>query len=102
RAMHPFMPYVTEELWQRLGHADTLAYAPWPTYDEEKLKLDTLEIVVQVNGKPRGKITVAAGANPAAVEAAAQADPKVQEHLAGQTVIKVITVPGRLVNLVAR
>jgi leucyl-tRNA synthetase len=100
--LSPMAPHIAEELWQRLGHADTLAYAPWPAYDEEKLKLDTLEIVVQVNGKPRGKITVAAGADAAAVEAAAQADLKVQEHLAGKTVVKVITVPGRLVNLVAR
>ncbi|MFA5203706.1 MAG: leucine--tRNA ligase [Lentisphaeria bacterium] len=100
--LSPLAPHIAEELWQRLGHADTLAYAPWPAYDEAKLKVDELEIVVQVNGKPRGKITVPAAAAVAALEAAAQADPKVQEHLAGKTVVKVITVPGRLVNIVAR
>ncbi len=100
--LNPLAPHITEELWQRLGRKDSLAYAPWPAYDEAKLKLDSLEIVVQINGKPRGKVTVPAAADNAAVEAAAKADEKIAAQLAGKTLVKVITVPGRLVNLVVK
>jgi leucyl-tRNA synthetase len=98
----PLAPHIAEELWERLGRTDSLSYASWPAYSEAKLKLDTIEIVVQVNGKPRGKIMVAATADAAALEQAARTDEKVLPHLAGKIVVKVIAVPGRLVNLVAR
>lgn len=98
----PFAPHIAEELWQLLGHANTLAYEPWPTYDESLLREDTVEIPVQLNGKLRGRIQVRAGLDQAATEAAARADARVAELLAGKTVVKVIVVPGRMVNFVVK
>ena len=98
----PFAPHVAEELWQALGHTKTLAYEPWPEVDERWLKEDTIEVPVQVNGKLRGKITVPAGSDQAAIEAAARADEHVAKLVAGKTIVKVIVVPGRLVNFVVK
>ena len=70
----PLAPHVAEELWQILGHDETLAYEPWPTYDPALLKDDEIEIPVQVNGKLRGKVVVPADADSAGIEAAARAD----------------------------
>ncbi len=98
--LSPMAPHICEELWQRLGHADSLAYAPWPTYDEEKLKVSELVIPVQINGKPRARVTVPADADREAMEAAVLADEAVQKLIAGKTVRKTVVVPGRLVNLV--
>ncbi|MCG3179846.1 MAG: Leucine--tRNA ligase [Phycisphaerae bacterium] len=97
----PFAPHLAEELWHRLGRADTLAYEPWPGYDPSMLVQTELELPVQVNGKLRGKITMAADADAAAIEAAAHATPNVQVHLEGKTVRKVVVVPGKLINIVA-
>jgi leucyl-tRNA synthetase len=97
----PFAPHLAEELWQRLGHAESLAYAPWPKYDEALAREDEVEIAVQVLGKVRSKITAPADADENALETAALADPRIQELLAGKTVRKVIVVKGRLVNIVA-
>jgi leucyl-tRNA synthetase len=96
----PFAPHMAEELWQALGHQKTLAYEPWPTFDESAIKEDTIEIPIQVNGKLRGKILVAAGVDKAALESAALADAKVQELLSGKTIVKTVVVPGRMVNFV--
>jgi leucyl-tRNA synthetase len=96
----PLSPHLAEELWQRLGHPKSLAHGPFPTADPQYLVTDTIEYPVQVNGKVRGRITVAADADKAALEASALADEKVQSFLAGVTPKKVIVVPGRLVNLV--
>jgi leucyl-tRNA synthetase len=98
----PFAPHAAEELWQALGHSKTLTYEPWPEVDEHWLKEDTVEIPVQVNGKLRGKITVPAGSDQAAIEAAARADEHVAKLVAGKTIVKVIVVPGRLVNFVVK
>jgi leucyl-tRNA synthetase len=98
----PFAPHMAEELWQTLGHATTLAYEPWPTVDEAALKEDTVEVPVQINGKLRGKIVVPAGIDAAALEAAARDDAKIAEQLVGKNVVKVIAVPGRMVNFVAK
>lgn len=98
--LSPFAPHVAEELWQLLGHSKSLAYEPWPSVDEKWLKEDTVEIPVQINGKLRGKIMVPVGSDQAALEAAARADAKIAELLAGKTVVKAIIVPGRLVNFV--
>ena len=96
----PLAPHMAEELWQKLGHSQTLAYEPWPSYDPALLKADTIELPVQVNGKMRGKITIPADAEQAAIETAAQADEKVVAAMQGKQVRKVIVVPGRLVNIV--
>ncbi len=97
----PLAPHLAEELWQRLGHDTSLAHGPFPVADPQYLFEDTVELPVQVNGKVRGRITVAANADADALEAAALADVKVQEFLDGATPKKVIVVAGRLVNIVA-
>ena len=98
--LSPLAPHLAEELWQRLGHADSLAYHPWPVADAAYLKADVLEIPVQVNGKVRGKITVPAEAAEAEVIEIAKADQNVGKHLAGQTLKRAIYVRGRIVNFV--
>ena len=96
----PLVPHVGEELWRRLGHDETLAYEPMPIADPAMLVDATVEYPVQVNGKVRSHITVAADADEATVEAAALDDPKVTAVLDGRTATKVIVVPGRMVNVV--
>ena len=98
----PFAPHIAEELAQLLGRTETLAYAPWPEFDPSLLVEDTVEVPVQVNGKLRGRVQVAAGADRAVTEAAARAEEHVVELLAGKTVVKVIVVPGRMVNFVVK
>ncbi len=98
----PFAPHLAEELWEILGHKNTLAYEPWPAYDETLLVEDTIEIPVQINGKLRGKIVAPTGSDSAALEALARADGKVAEQLAGKNIVKVIVVPGRMVNFVVK
>ena len=97
----PFAPHVAEELWQKLGHANSLAYEPFPTFDPALLVESTVEIPVQVNGKLRGKIVVPAAADQATIESAAKAEPNVQAQLAGKTVRKIIVLKNKLVNIVA-
>ena len=101
RLLNPFVPHIAEELWMSLGHEQTLEAAGWPVCDEEALAAESVLIVVQVNGKVRGKVTVPADADQKAVEEAALADPNVVRFVEGKTVRKVIVVPGRLVNVVA-
>jgi leucyl-tRNA synthetase len=96
----PLAPHVAEELWSRLGHADTLAYEPFPTADPALLVEETVEVPVQVNGKVRARVEVAAGADADAHEAAARAEPRIAAMLAGATVREVKVVPGRIVNFV--
>jgi leucyl-tRNA synthetase len=96
----PLAPHIAEELWSRLGHADTLTYEPFPTADPTWLVDDTIEVPVQVNGKVRGRITVPAGADAATHETAARADEKIAVLLDGTEIRKVIVVPGRTVNFV--
>jgi len=99
--LSPFAPHLCEELWQRLGHTETLAYEPWPAHDERMLAVETITIAVQVAGKTRGTIEVPVDVSEGAAIAAAQADPKIARHLEGKTIRRAIYVPGRLVNLVA-
>ncbi len=96
----PMAPHICEELWKILGQPQTLAYEPWPVYDPALLVADTLEYPVQVNGKLRGKISVPAQADEAALRAAVSADEKLQPHMAGKTIRKFIVVKGRMVNVV--
>jgi len=100
--LSPFAPHIAEELWHVLGHSETLAFETWPTHDPALLVEDTVEIPVQVNGKLRGKIQVPNGADQAAMQATAESDLKIAQHLEGKNVVKVIAVPGRLVNFVVR
>ena len=98
----PYAPHIAEELWQLLGHTKSLAYEPWPTFDLALTIDSSVEIPVQISGKLRHKIVVPAGIDAAALEAAARADAKVGELLAGKQVVKVIAVPGKLINFVAK
>ncbi|MDD1503899.1 leucine--tRNA ligase [Lysinibacillus sp. CNPSo 3705] len=102
KMLAPMVPHVAEELWQILGHGETLSYAQWPTYDESKLVDDEVEIVVQVLGKVRAKIIVAKDASKEEIEKVALADDKVQEYIAGKNVVKIIVIPGKLVNIVVK
>jgi len=102
QVLSPFAPHLCEELWRVLGHAETLAYQPWPTFDEAAIKEDTVEVPVQINGKVRGRVVVPAGADQAALEAAARSDEKIASQLAGKTLVKSIVVPGRMVNFVVK
>jgi len=97
----PMAPHIAEELWERLGHAPSVTTVRWPAFDPAMLVADEVEIVLQVNGKVRGRIMVPAGADRASIEAIALADASVQRHLNGQAVRNVVVVPGRLVNVVA-
>ncbi|MAQ95328.1 MAG: leucine--tRNA ligase [Rhodothermaceae bacterium] len=96
----PFAPHLAEELWHQLGHDDTLAYEPWPTFDPDLLKEDSVEIAVQVNGKLRGTVIVDADASKDVMLSAARAEPNVARYLEEGTLRKEIAVPGRLVNFV--
>ncbi|RZT89220.1 leucyl-tRNA synthetase [Pseudonocardia sediminis] len=96
----PLAPHIAEELWQKLGHDETLAFAPFPVADERYLVADTVEYPIQVNGKVRSRITVAADAGQDEVKAAALADEKIVAELGGAEPRKLIVVPGRLVNVV--
>ncbi len=97
----PFVPHVANELWEELGHEERLDQVPWPSYSEEALEEEKLLIVVQVNGKVRGKITVPADVTQEYIETNALADPKVLSFLDGKNVRRVVYVPRRLVNIVA-
>lgn len=96
----PLAPHIAEELWSKLGHTESLAYEAWPAHDPKMLIDDRVEVPVSINGKVKERITVAAGLDKAAFEAAAMADPKVVALLAGKTPTKVIAVPGKMLNLV--
>jgi len=98
--LSPFAPHMGEELWQALGHAETLAYEPWPKADPALLKADTIEVPVQVNGKLRSKLVVAADSDEKTLEAAALADEKIKAFIGGKQIKKVIVAKGKLVNVV--
>ncbi len=100
--LSPFAPHIAEELWQLLGNKQTLAYEPWPQWDEALTKDAEIEIPVQILGKLRGKVIVPAESNQDQILAAAHADPRISELLAGKTIVKSIVVPGKLVNFVVK
>jgi leucyl-tRNA synthetase len=100
--LNPITPHMAHTLWQALGHAETLIEdQPWPTVDTGALARDAVTLAVQVNGKLRGQIEVAVSASKEECERAALADTIVAKFLEGQTVKKVIVVPGKIVNIVA-
>jgi len=96
----PLAPHIAEELWQRLGHADTLAYEPWPEYDRELIKEKEIELAVQVNGKIKDRIVVAADADEQQIKEKALAGEKVIAAIAGKEPKKIIVIKSRLVNIV--
>jgi leucyl-tRNA synthetase len=98
--LSPFAPHITEELWARLGHDESLAYADWPEYEEALLRREVVEMAVQVNGTVRGTIEVDADADEDAVLAAARDDDNVARHLDGKHIQREIYVPGQIVNFV--
>ena len=100
--LSPFAPHIAEELWSVLGHDESLAYEAWPAFDESLLIEDTVEIPVQINGRLRAKIHAPSGADRTALQSAAAADTTVQQYLDGKDILKVISVPGRMVNFVVK
>ncbi|HEV2104575.1 MAG TPA: leucine--tRNA ligase [Candidatus Eisenbacteria bacterium] len=98
--LSPFAPHLGEELWSRLGHADSLAYAPWPAFDPALCSEDTVTLAVQVNGRLRATLDLPRGADQAAAQAAALLDARVRRYVDGGTIRKVIHVPDKLLNLV--
>ncbi len=97
-----FAPHIADELWEALGHAEPLLRVPWPAFDRDLAAEDELEIPVQVNGRLRARIRVAVSAGEEEILAGAQAEEKVVQHLAGKEIVKVVFVPKKLINIVAR
>lgn len=102
KLLAPIAPHVAEELWQVLGHEGTITYEAWPVYDESKLVDDEVEVVVQVNGKVRAKVKVAKDASKEELEQLAVNDEKVKEFMDGKELVKLIAIPGKLVNIVVK
>jgi len=100
--LSPMVPHIAHGLWQALGQQGAVMMQAWPAVDESALVRDSIEVVIQVNGKLRGKIEVPASADKAAVETAARTEPNVQRFIEGKEVVKVIVVPGKLVNIVVK
>jgi leucyl-tRNA synthetase len=100
--LSPFAPHMAEELWQALGHKESLAHEQWPEFDPSLIKEDSMEVPVQINGKVRAKITVPSHADAAQLEAAAKVDPRIAGLIAGKQIVKVVVVKGRLVNIVVK
>ena len=98
----PFAPHLAEEMWEIYGNTESISYVPWPTFDESKLVSDTVEIVVQLMGKVKAKLDVKKDLTPAELEQIVLANEEVKELIEGKQVMKVIVVPGRLVNIVAK
>jgi leucyl-tRNA synthetase len=100
--LSPFAPHIAEEIWQRLGHQKTLAYEPWPQYDVNLIKEDTIEIPIQINGKLRGKITISVTLSDKEILEQARCEEKILPYLQGKQIIKEIYVPGKLINFVVK
>lgn len=100
--LSPIAPHITHALWRELGYGDDVLAAEWPQVDESALVRDSIEMVVQVNGKVRGKVQVAANADKATIESAALVDGNVVKYTEGKQLVKVIVVPGKLVNVVVK
>lgn len=98
----PIAPHMMEELWSKFGHDESISYAKWPTYDESKLVSDTVEIIIQVNGKLRDKLEVATDTDKAKLEELARNDEKVQKFIDGKNIVKVIVIPNKIVNIVVK
>ncbi|MFS0554551.1 leucine--tRNA ligase [Brevibacillus sp. 179-C9.3 HS] len=102
KMLSPIAPHLGEELWEKLGHSESLAYEAWPTYDEAKLVEDEVEIVLQINGKNKEKLLIASDSTKEQMEEMAKNNEMIKELIEGKTIVKVIAVPGKLVNIVIR
>ncbi len=102
RVLSPIAPHICEEIWEMFGHTETIAFESWPTYDEAKCVDDEVEIAIQINGKVREKLVIAAEATQEEAIAAAKALDKIAEAISGMTIVKELYVKGRLVNIVVR
>ena len=102
KVLSPFAPHLAEEVWERMGNSSLASLAAWPAYDEAKTKDDTVELPVQINGKMKGTVTLAADASRDEILAAVKADEKIAAAIAGKTVIKEIVVPGKIINIVVK
>jgi leucyl-tRNA synthetase len=100
KILAPFAPHICEELWEMLGNKKSIAFEPWPEYNEEFLKLDEIEILVQIKGKPKARIMMPADISQEKMQEMALANPDVLKEMDGKKVIKIVSVPGRLVNIV--
>ncbi|RFU66277.1 leucine--tRNA ligase [Peribacillus glennii] len=101
KLLSPVAPHIAEELWEKLGHTESISYETWPAYDEAKLVDDEVEIVIQINGKVKAKLMVPTDTTKEKLEEIAMEDDTIKEQIDGKTVRKVIAVPGKLVNIVA-
>ncbi len=102
KMLAPIAPHIGEELWSKLGHEESITYQPWPTYDEALLVDDEVEIVVQVNGKLRAKIKIAKDTSKEEMQEIALSNDNVKASIEGKDIMKVIAVPQKLVNIVAK
>jgi leucyl-tRNA synthetase len=100
--MAPFTPHIAEELWHRIGKAESVHLQSWPEWDEAIAAEETVTLVVQINGRVRDRIKVPADIDDGEAERLARESEAVQRHVGGKQIVKVIVVPGRLVNIVAR
>ena len=102
KTLNPVAPFITEELWQHLGHDNTIAYESWPCYDDSKLKEDSKVLAVQVNGKLRGTITIPLDLDDEKIKEEAINNINVKKYLEGNEIIKIIVVKNKIVNIVVK
>jgi leucyl-tRNA synthetase len=100
--LHPFAPYLSYELWEKIGESSDLLREPWPQFDPELAKEEEIEMAVQINGKLRARILVPAEAEEDEIKKTAMADDKVQAAVAGKQIVKTIVIKGKLVNIVVK
>ena len=100
--LSPFAPHIAEELWQKLGHANSIAYEKWPQYNESKAAVNTIEMVVQVNGKVRSKFSVAVDMDEEVLKKLILNDENVKRHLEGKQIVKMVVVKNKLVSIVVK
>lgn len=102
KLLNPVAPFITEEIWNRMGHSDTIAYEKWPEYDNTKIVEDTVTIAVQVNGKVRATIEVSVDDDEKAIEDKALKEDNVKNHISGKEIVKIIIIKGKIVNIVVK